>query len=476
MLSPFLPGHVALLDTLICLSFSLSPPCPFKHLGSPFPVRSLRQTHGSVLTYTSSCACTHREGPVFITEYIGLCEGCVLAMKSGCKGLILIGSVLFVGVPLFFMFIASVVILLHVRAGNMAFEEKPKPTPAKEAAKQALKAPTLFGKIMAWRYYTESKKTSGEWVLKSDHAANQTVLVYGRRIRVPGQASWWNFLIGDFNKWWVFAIWLLWKKTLLTLLLAVTTGTTNAWLAMAMQTADTILVLFMKPYSEVAVNNNEIWSGVTNLFTFLNVTAPFLFGQQVVGTVVGNPMVSMFLSLLATAAAALTSILEMLEKVSVQLMAKLDYCMLPALPGGQTPNPAARSMELQAATAGLMASVVQVQEAAAGAVEGLFDEVGEALQEAVAQIQHEHLGTIAVVTAAGLSQQAVKTRADADLVVAAVTDKRTPKEMKQEAARVAADCYVWGAERETERDLDMVMGKEGTAFEGCHTWGRLGRS
>ena len=103
---------------------------------------------------------------------------------------------------------------------------------------------------------------------------------------------------------------------------------------MAMQTADTILVLFMKPYSEVAVNNNEIWSGVTNLFTFLNVTAPFLFGQQVVGTVVGNPMVSMFLSLLATAAAALTSILEMLEKASVQLMAKLDYCMLPALPGG----------------------------------------------------------------------------------------------------------------------------------------------
>ena len=99
---------------------------------------------------------------MFITEYIGLCEGCVLAMKSGCKGLILIGSVLFVGVPLFFMFIASVVILLHVRAGNMAFEEKPKPTPAKEAAKQALKAPTLFGKIMAWRYYTESKKTSGE--------------------------------------------------------------------------------------------------------------------------------------------------------------------------------------------------------------------------------------------------------------------------------------------------------------------------
>ena len=79
-------------------------------------------------------------------------------------------------------------------------------------------------------------------------------------------------------------------------------------------------------------------------------------------------MVSTFLSLLATAAAALTSILEMLEKVSVQLMAKLDYCMLPALPGGQTPNPAARSMELQAATAGLMASVVQVQEAAAGAV------------------------------------------------------------------------------------------------------------
>ena len=187
-------------------------------------------------------------------------------------------------------------------------------------------------------------------------------------------------------------------------------------------------------------------------------------------------MVSTFLSLLATAAAALTSILEMLEKVSVQLMAKLDYCMLPALLGGQTPNPAARSMEVQAATAGLMASVVQVQEAAAGAVEGLFDEVGEALQEAVAQIQDEHLGTIAVVTAAGLSQQAVKTRADADLVVAAVTDKRTPKEMKQEAARVAADCYVWGAERETERDLDMVMGKEGTAFEGCHTWGRLGRS
>ena len=70
----------------------------------------------------------------------------------------------------------------------------------------------------------------------------------------------------------------------------------------------------------------------------------------------------------ASQGAALTSILEMLEKVSVQLMAKLDYCMLPALPGGQTPNPAARGMELQAATAGLMASVVQVQEAAAGAV------------------------------------------------------------------------------------------------------------
>ena len=48
-------------------------------------------------------------------------------------------------------------------------------------------------------------------------------------------------------------------------------------------------------------------------------------------------MVSTFLSLLATAAAALTSILEMLEKVSVQLMVKLDYCMLPGLPGGHQP-------------------------------------------------------------------------------------------------------------------------------------------
>ena len=413
------------------------------------------------------------EGPVFITEYVGICEGCVLAMQSHCSGFILIGSVLFVGVPLIFLALATIMIFLHTRHGNLKFEPAPKPAPMKVAVRQALKAPTLFQKLLAYRYWKETTKTSGEWVCK-----NEKLPRHNRGRAVGSRSSRWTFVIQDFNVFWIFSIWILTKKTLLTLLLSLTSGSTNAWIALITQGVDTALVIGMKPYSEIAINNNEIWSGLTNLITFLNVTAPLLWGERIVGSIVGNPLVSMALSLLATGAALLTSVLELLEKLILQVMSRVDACMAGFSAGSENVSSGNRSVQLQAATAGLMEALNNVQEA-----------VQEQMEEVANEIAESHFENIAAVTLGGLAVEALQGGGDiaveapqscGDLVM--IVDDHQVGDHQDSGIMVEADCYIWGTDRgmargtwpqQGPRNVRPVRGRQGSEYQGCYVWGDM---
>ena len=53
----------------------------------------------------------------------------------------------------------------------------------------------------------------------------------------------------------------------------------NAAMALTTQIIDTLLVICLRPYSDIGVNRTEVCGGITNLFAFFSVASPVLFGK-----------------------------------------------------------------------------------------------------------------------------------------------------------------------------------------------------
>jgi hypothetical protein len=143
---------------------------------------------------------------VDLVQFVAICESSWLALATECKAFHIFGTFLFLLVPIPFLACSLFFITRSVKNGDLRFDKAAEQLPLKKAMARILKAPTLLSKILAYRYWSNSRNTAGSW-RESEHAA------------------WWSFFIGIFiGKAWFFAAWILTKKILLTSCLTLADG------------------------------------------------------------------------------------------------------------------------------------------------------------------------------------------------------------------------------------------------------------
>ena len=146
------------------------------------------------------------ESSVHLLQFVAICDSSWLALATECKAFHIFGTFVFLLVPILFLACSLFFITRSVKNGELRFDKAPKQLPLKRAMARLLKAPTLLSKILAYRYWSNSRNTAGSW-RDSEHAA------------------WWSFFIGIFvGKAWFFAAWILTKKILLTSCLTLADG------------------------------------------------------------------------------------------------------------------------------------------------------------------------------------------------------------------------------------------------------------
>ena len=80
----------------------------------------------------------------------------------------------------------------------------------------------------------------------------------------------WGFLVGDFCMGaWIYSVWLLVKRLLISTVLNLVDGALNALLSVAIQFVDTGLLLYMQPYIDRRTAFTETFGAITNLLVML---------------------------------------------------------------------------------------------------------------------------------------------------------------------------------------------------------------
>jgi len=90
----------------------------------------------------------------------------------------------------------------------------------------------------------------------------------------------WGFFVGDFTKLaWFYCVWLLVRKLALVVFLEMTDGSLNAGASLALQLADTAMLLFLWPFTDAQTTMCEALAGITNALTYISVAVPILSAE-----------------------------------------------------------------------------------------------------------------------------------------------------------------------------------------------------
>jgi hypothetical protein len=231
------------------------------------------------------------EGPVFLVEYLALCDAVMETVSSSCSWWIIFGVSIFLFGPLMIILISMVVLVPYLHKDDVeVFEDSDRPS-LREALNGMLKAKGLLGKLTAINFYWNSLDTKGAW-----DESNETI-------------RFWIFMIGDYTrKGWFFAFWPLLRRIVMSAIVNLTDGNTNALLSLAVQNIDTWSILLMSPYISTQGNLVEGIGGVSNLITYLILTVPRL-AQLETPSWLGDKTTMVF-ALFSTGLASFVSMLD----------------------------------------------------------------------------------------------------------------------------------------------------------------------
>jgi len=118
--------------------------------------------------------------------------------------------------------------------------------------------PGIVGKIVNANAIWGSYQERGEWE-DDEHSSK------------------WSFLMGDYcGGFWLYSIWLLLKKVLLSAVLNLLEGQANAIGALLVQVVDSGLLLYMRPFVSRQADVSEAIGTVTNLLAYLSISLPLI--------------------------------------------------------------------------------------------------------------------------------------------------------------------------------------------------------
>ena len=164
--------------------------------------------------------------------------------------------------PILFLAYAWMKVRRHIKSGNLTYKKNDMPN-LKQLYNDIIATPGVFGKIVNARAVINSYQERGEWE-DDEHSAK------------------WAFLMGDYcGGFWLYSIWLLVKKVILSGILNMLEGQANAVGALILQCMDSGLLLFMRPFVNRQTDLSETIGTVSNLLAYLAISLPVIAPQFV---------------------------------------------------------------------------------------------------------------------------------------------------------------------------------------------------
>ena len=307
------------------------------------------------------------EGPVFLVEYMALCDAVMETISTACAWWVAFGvSVLFFG-PIMIMVCAVFVLLPYIKKDADDVYEDREDEISQMTLRQTLAEVMktkggILGKMVALNYFWSQRSTKGDW-----NDDNATI-------------RFWSFLIGDFTaRTWMYSLWPLIRRIWMSATINITDGNVNAALSIAMQSLDTVLLFAVTPYNSKSANFVEAIGAFTNLITYLILVVPIL-GNIELPEWLGDTT-TMVLALFSTGFAAVVSMIEPLS-----LLLKKVGSLLPKLCVVCRPCYEQVSTQFTGMHSGIVAAFTTSQQ-------NVYDEMTAELQESLEQ--HLALGAAA---------------------------------------------------------------------------------
>jgi hypothetical protein len=171
-------------------------------------------------------------GAVFLSQILALVEASFQGIATGCTVWIAAGFCVLAAGPLAFLILAIWRVLTHMRSGDLAYEDAPRPTWA--GLRESLaEAKGCCGKPQALLDFYDACRARGEWKNDTPHARH------------------WNFLLADSTKiGFVYCFFVIAKRIVMAATMEFTDGELNALLSLAMQSTDTALLIILRPFND----------------------------------------------------------------------------------------------------------------------------------------------------------------------------------------------------------------------------------
>jgi hypothetical protein len=250
------------------------------------------------------------EGPVFLTQFLAICDAMSALIDTRCYWHKIIGGGIIGAIPGLFLIVAVLRLRKHQREGTIVYTLRPQPT-----ISHVFKTFWETSGICAKLVYLWSAKTNrsirGEW--NDDN----------------GSARRWTFFFDGFSgPGWKYAVFVMVKRTLLLIAVNCLLERPNAFCSLILQTVDTFLILVFRPFATTERVRNEVIGGCFTLLAYLNICLPILFGNELPmwPSWMGDTF-TMLTATVATALAAFSSLWSAITSLVAPLLAFKDMLL-----------------------------------------------------------------------------------------------------------------------------------------------------
>jgi hypothetical protein len=199
------------------------------------------------------------EGPVFMSQYLAVCEGTVGLIALNCQLWMAAGLALFLAIPIMWIAFCYTVLRRHVTKDRVRYIRF-KPLTRDRIRTRLSMGKGCLGKLVACYLLLLQFTQRGEWQYEPD-----------------GNSALWSFLmqeyVGDF---WFYALTRLFKKVAMSAVLSLTDGEMSAILAIILQSCDTICILSTRPHISRDVDITECVAAIFNTMAITLLGIPIL--------------------------------------------------------------------------------------------------------------------------------------------------------------------------------------------------------
>lgn len=237
------------------------------------------------------------EGPVFLVQYLALCESTVSMMAMSCGWWMALGIALFLLIPILILAFGHTFVRTHLAQQNLRFVQFKSYT-FTELKRTWKMGQGCLGKVFACWIIYQTFLLRGEWNFD----------------QFSGSALW-SFLLEDYiGGFWFFAITRLLKQIALAAALGLADGALNAGSIIAIYFVDAVCVFWTRPHIQRDAVVIECLCSILNLLAALFLGLPVLFPEL-------GPLFSDYLALFTSLAATFSTMMPVL----LQILARLNY-------------------------------------------------------------------------------------------------------------------------------------------------------